>query len=410
MDFALHQTYTEEQERFRKEVRSWLEQNIPEGMKNPLDPRDFTIEMYWFWREKHKELGKKGWLYPTYSKEYGGGGMTAEQAIIIQEEFTRARAHGSFSSSQAFPTLLVWATEEQKQKFLKPLLTGEKVNWQKLTEPHSGSDLADYQSRAVRDGDDWLLSGSNIFIGDQEDADMMIGPMLTDPNAPRHRNLGYFVIPIPSPGLTINVLKLLEYGRKKRAIFMDNVRVPGDHLIGGDHQGWQVLGTHLEAEHGGRGRLFPRDAVVDNLMEYVKDTKRDGKSLGSDPVLQQVTMDAYIEARVDALLGQRTYWMYDNRMDMQGASDVSNVHGRLSGLRNIIRAREVMEMYSLLDTYDPRAPHGGIQEVRQRAEAGQHHIGGSNNISKVILARRIGISRTQERAAPTPSTATTFSS
>ena len=407
MDFALHFTYTEEQEQFRQEVRAWLEENVPEEMKSPIDPRDNTPEMYWFWREKQVEMGKKGWLYPTYPKEYGGGGLTPDHEMIIDEEFGRARARRGFSSTQSFPTLLVWATEEQKQKFLRPLLTGEKVTWQKLTEPHAGSDLADYQSRAIRDGDEWVLSGSNVFVGDGENADMMIGPMLTDPDSPRHRNLGYFVIPIPLPGLEIRVMNLLEYGRKKRAIFMDNVRVPFDHLIGSDHQGWQVMGTHLEAEHGGRGVAFPRDRVVDSLLEYVKETNHNGESLGSDPVLQQVTMDAYIESNKNRLLAQRTYWMYQNHMKIGNESAVYEVSQRMSGLRNSIRVRDVMGMHTYLNTYDPRVSHGGVQEIRQRADAGQHHIGGTNNVAKLILARRIGISRTRETTAPTPSTATT---
>ena len=202
-------------------------------------------------------MAEKGWLEPTYPKEYGGGGLTGDHETIIDEEFAKARAVRRFSSTQVFPTILVWGTEEQKQKYLRPLLTGEKVTWQKLTEPHSGADIADYQSRATRDGDDWVLNGSNVFIGGYEDAEMMVGPLMTDPDAPRHRNLGYFVIDIPSEGIDIKEMGLLVGGRK-RAIFLDNVRLSGDHLIGGDHQGWQVLGTHLEFEHGGGGRVLPQ--------------------------------------------------------------------------------------------------------------------------------------------------------
>ncbi|MBF8267485.1 MAG: hypothetical protein HW388_993 [Dehalococcoidia bacterium] len=410
MDFRL--PYSEEQERFRREVRAWLKENIPEEMKSPVDEKDYTAEMHRFWREKHKELGKKGWLFPTFPKEYGGGGLTGDHETILEEEFSRARARRGTGGGLIASALMVWGTEEQKQKFLRPLLTGEMAAFQKLTEPHGGADLADYQSRAVRDGDDWLLTGSNIFIGGEHLPEIMFGPMLTDPEAPRHRNLGYFAIPVPSPGLTFQTQNLIcsNPGGKKQSIFLDNVRVPGDHLIGGDHQGWQVLSTHLEFEHGGGGRAFPRDEVVDNLMDYVKETKRDGKSLGSDPMVQQAAMQARIESHVNGLLGQRTYWMYQNRANIQSEGNVSNVHDRLSDLRNAIRVREVMGMYALLGTREPRAPHNGAQEVRQRDAAGQRHAAGTTNIAKVILARRIGISRTQERAAPTPSTATTYGS
>jgi len=409
MDFAI--AYTEEQERFREEVRAWIAENVPEDMKEPIDSRDASKEQYLFWREKHKEMAKKGWLYPTYSKEYGGGGLTGDHESILAEEFLHARIPWN-SASLLFAALLVWGTEEQKQKFLPPLMTGEKTAWQKLTEPKGGADLANYQSRAVRDGDDWLLTGQNVFISgkprpewDLSEPHYLFGPMLTDPDAPRHRNLGYFIIPVNSEGLDIKEMDLLS-GYDQHAIFMDNVRVPGDHLIGGENQGWQVLGTHLEQEHGGRGRAVPRDEVSDNLVSYTRNTKHNGGTLGNDAVIQQTVMEAYVDAHVDGLLGKRTYWMYQSRAQMSYEGNVADVHNRECDMRNAIRVRGVMGMYALLDRHEPGAPHGGAQEVNQRSKAGQRHAAGSTNIAKVILARRIGISRTQERAAPTPSTAT----
>ena len=407
MDFAL--PYTEQQERFRQEVRAWLEENIPEEMKDPIDPRDITEEMWQFWKGKHREMGAKGWLFPTYPKEYGGGGLTADHETVIEEELTRARAIRSISTTFVFDDLIVWGTEEQKQKFLVPMLRGEKTNHQKLTEPKGGADLANYQSRAVRDGDDWLLTGQSVFISAWGDEDYLPGPMLTDPEAPRHRNLGFFMIPNPSPGLEIKEMDLLV-GHRQKAVFMDNVRVPGDHLIGGDHEGWQVMGTHLEAEHGGHGGASPRHEDVDSLMSYVKETKHNGGILGSDPVVQQTTMDNVIDAHVHSLLTQRTFWMYQTHMEVQYEGNVANVHGRESSLRISKRVRDVMGIYALVDRKEPGAPHGGLQEVTQRSRAGQNHAGGSTNIAKVVLARRIGISRTQERAAPTPSTSTSHGS
>lgn len=408
MDFALA-AYTEEQERFRQEVRTWLEQNVPEEMKDPIDADDFTYEQYLFYRELWKKMGEKGWLYPTFAKEYGGGGLTADHEVIMSEEMARAGAKPCSSRSLIMQTLLVWGTEEQKQKFLPPLLNGEKIAFQKLTEPQGGADLASITSRATSDGDDWILNGQNVFIGDPYDVEYLAGPMVTDPDAPRHRNLGYFMIPVPSEGLELREMKLLPSARKQ-AIFLDNVRVPGDHLIGGVNQGWQVMGTHLEFEHGGRGNAAPRHKDVDNLVSYVKETRQNSDTLGSDPIIQQVSMDAIIEAHVQSLFTQRTYWMYQARMSIQHEGNVANVHGRESGLRNAKRVREVYGMYGFLGTKEPGAPHGGAQEVSQRGAAGQRHAAGSTNIAKVILARRIGISRTQERAAPTASTATAQSS
>jgi len=410
MDFALE--YTTEQGEFRQEVRTWLEANIPEEMKDPIDDRDFSKEMYLFWREKHREMAQKGWLFPTFPKEYGGGGLSGDHETILQEELKLARAVGVMNNQTGFPALMVWTTEEQKQKFLVPILKGEAVTWQKYTEPRSGADLASYDSKAVRDGDDWLLTGQNVFISgkprpewDIDAPNWLFGPMVTDEDAPRHRNMGYFMIPVPSEGLEIREQDLLV-GHDQHAVFMENVRVPADHLIGGDHQGWQVANSGLEQEHGGRGSAFPADEVVDNLVKYARDTKHNGGTLGSDPVVQQSTVENVIEAHVQSLLLKRTYWMYINRMEVQYQGNLSNVHGRESSLRITKRVRDVMGMAALVDSHEPGAPFGGTQEVNQRSRAGQNHGAGSTNIAKVILARRIGISRTQERPYATAATAT----
>jgi hypothetical protein len=406
MDFTI--PYTEEQQRFRQEVSTWIDQNVPTNMRMPTDPRDLTEEHERYWKEKRKVLAAKGWLYPAFPKQYGGGGLTVDHATILTEEFTRARINMNFfSNSWALDALLVWGTEEQKQRFLVPLLKAEKTTWYKYTEPQSGADLAGIQTRAVKDGDDWLITGQNVFISGFRGAtrpDYVFGPVITDPNAPRHRNLGVFIIPVNTPGFEIRAQNLLV-GDEQHFLFFDNARVSGDHLIGGEHQGWQVAMTAAENEHGGQGSPAPRDELVENLVNYARDTRHNGGSVGKDPVLQQTVMEAQLEAHVQGILLKRTNWMYHQHVEVQHEGATSNVRGRESGLRNVVRVRDVMGLYAMLGTQDPLAPHGGAQEVRQRSAAGQAHAGGSTNIMKVILARRIGISRTQERAAVTPATA-----
>ena len=401
MDFKYH--YTKDQEDFREEVRAWLEENIPEEMKAPVDRLDLTEEHYRFWRQMHMQLAGKGWLYPTYPKEYGGGGLTGEHETIILEEFELARVVPDFTNRYIFPTLLVWATEEQKRKFLGPILKAEKVAFQNFTEPNAGSDLASLQSRAVRDGDDWIISGQKTFISGHGDPDYLFGPIVTDTDAPRHRNLGYFLIPAPLPGLEMRRLNLLT-GHDQSFIFMDNVRVPGDHLIGGEQEGWQVTQTTLEIEHGGRGIALPRDEALDNLLKYVADTPRNGEKLGDDPMVQQQAMAAYIDSRINTLLAQRNYWMYQARQEMSYHGSQSDLYRKTYRIRNADRARDILGMYSLLGVNDPRAPFGGQPEVYQRSSLTGAHPGGTLEIQKVVMSRRLGISRTRERAAATPST------
>ena len=401
MDFKY--AYTKEQEEFRKEVRAWLEENIPDEMRSPVDRLDLSDEHYKFWREMHPKLAEKGWLYPTYPKEYGGGGLSGEHETILLEEFERARVVRDFTNSLIFPTLLVWATEEQKQKFLVPLLKAEKVAFQNFTEPNAGSDLASLQSKAVRDGDDWIITGQKIFVSGHGDCDYLFGPIMTDSDAPRHRNLGYFMIPSPSPGLELSRLNLLT-GHDQIFVFMDNVRVTADHLIGGEQQGWQVTQTTLEIEHGGRGVAFPRDRALENLLKYVQETKSNGGTLGSDPIIQQHAVEAYIDSHINDLFAKRNYWMYQARQEMSYHGSLSSMFRKTFAMRNADRARDIMGMYSLLGVREPRAPFAGQPEVYQRGSLTGAHPGGTIEIQKVIIARRLGISRTRERAAATPST------
>ena len=385
MDFTYR--YTEEQERFRQEVRAWLQENIPDGMTEPVDPDDLTDEQYAFARELDKKLAAKGWLFPSMSKEYGGGGMSVENDAIIQEEFERK---GMVSPVSGIPgALMVWATEEQKQEFLRPILMGEKTALTLLTEPRGGADLASLETQAVRDGDDWLITGVKCFITHRREPDMMFGPAVTDPDAPRHRNLGYFVIPVPAPGLVLQNMKLVN-GKDQHFIFMDNVRVPGQNLLGGDHQGWQVTQTAL----GGRGLGAPflSDPVFDwggpkfpweNLVSYVQDTQRQGESLGKDPIMEQLTLDCYLDTHIHTMLSKRNAWMYQSRMELSYQGPEADVHKRNFCLRNPTRIRDIMGMYSFLNGRDPRAPFGGLADVSARNSFMSQHGAGSLNISKV---------------------------
>jgi len=404
MDFEYH--YSKEQEDFRQEVKSWLSDNIPEEMKAPVDLKDLSETQYWFWREKHKQLAQKGWLFPTYPTSYGGGGLSGEHETILEEEFHQARVVKSFNSSLIFGTLLVWGTEEQKQKFLTPLLKSESVSFQNFSEPQAGSDLASVQSRAVRDGDDWIISGHKIYPTGLGMPDYLWGPLVTDPDAPRHRNLGFFMIPYPSPGLELKRMTLLN-GQLEWAVFMDNVRVPGDHLIGGDHQGWQVTQTTLEQEHGGRGQAFPKDEATENLISYVREHQ---KQPNAKDIVHQQTVQTYIDTRINTLLAQRNYWMYQTRREMSYHGSQGSMYAKSYKIRNADRARDVMAMHCLLDTRDPSAPFEGQPEAFQRLSLVGAHPGGTIEVQKVIIARRLGISRTKERAAPTPATATEFNS
>ena len=218
MDFEA--TYTPEQEAFRAEVRDWLSGNIPADLTQPVDPSDLTLEQYHKLRELGRRLGARGWLYPTYPQTYGGGDLSVDFVIILEEELDRYGLHlppyydsgGRLGGASIF----VWGTEEQKRHFLPPIFRGEWRTWQLLSEPNAGSDLAGVQTRAVRDGDSYVVNGQKIYIGSLYGCEMMWTIVVTDAEAPRHHNLGWLLIPYDLPGIEVRPYGTAHRRRRRR--------------------------------------------------------------------------------------------------------------------------------------------------------------------------------------------------
>ena len=414
MDFQYR--YTNEQESFRQEVTDWLGENVPKGMRPYFQGGNALIgrKDYLWMKEFRKKMGAKGWLFPSWPKESGGGGLTAEHDVIIQEEVAKLRLP-NFRPSELMPAAVqVWGTDDQKQTFVRPTLEGNMDLFQLFTEPGAGSDLASLRTRAVKDGDDWVITGEKVFVGDAygyraggeeeespliEGVDEMFTLAITDPNAPRHRNMGYFMVPGDAPGVTMQRLDLLaDWG--KLQIYLDNVRVSNDRLIGGESQGWQVAQTTLELEHGGGGQVVPRDYADKQLIEVSREL---GK--GKDGHSVHAIMDAHIDFQILRLIGLRNYWMYDAKQEMSYHGSQNALWRKESGLRVADNQREVLGLESLLDQWDPKVRYHGEMEFFQRDSLVRAHPGGTIEVQKVIVARRLGVSRTKERAAATPSTA-----
>ncbi|MER3397001.1 MAG: hypothetical protein C4315_01250 [Chloroflexota bacterium] len=408
MDFELK--YSPEQEAFRKEVRAFLEANIPPDLEEPVDPADLSYEQYLMRRELGRKLGERGWLFPTFPKEYGGGGLPMELAVIIEEELDRyglsLPPFYNTGGTLGAPCILVWGTEEQKRHFLPPILKGEVRVWQLLTEPGAGSDLASVKTLAVRDGDHYVINGQKTFVGSLHGADWLWTIVCTDPNGRRHENLSWFMIPADLPGISMTPLDLLMAGGEggaspgaKYTVYFDNVRVPAFNLIGGENNGWKVATTHLELEHGGAGSIR-RNRIVDRLIEYCKTTYRNGRPLSQDPDVQDLLVECYIDAEIGRLFNLRNYWLRHTRRPRTYEGPQASLHRKVSGLRIAEAILKALGPYAL--TNDPAwDPSGGHLEVFHRASIVATHPGGTIEIQKVIMARRIGIGRAVREEAGT---------
>ena len=400
MDFEPR--YSEEQQQFRTEVREWLEEHVPEDLANPADSAKTSYEDYLKYRGLGRKLGDRGWLWATAPTQYGGGGLSIDHAIVIEEELDRhdlsVPPYYDSGGRLGGASILVWGSDEQKDHFLPPIFTGEVRTWQLLTEPGAGSDLAGVKISAVRDGDEYVINGQKIYVGSSNGAEQFWMITCTDPEGERHQNLSWFIIPADSPGITVTPMDLLIAGGEggagtgvKNTIFFDNVRVPAFNLIGGENNGWRVATTHLELEHGSGGTIR-RNRMVDRLFEYMGTLKRDGKPLLENQDARDTLGDFYIEAEISRLFGLRNYWMRNSGVPLSYEGPQSSSYRKNTGLKMAQRILDLIGPYAL--TNDPKWDLSDEHmEVYQRSSIVALHPGGTTDIQKVIMARRIGIGR-----------------
>lgn len=233
--------YTPEEEAFRQEIRTWLEENLPEE----YDPDDWewalpAEERFRLQKEWHQKLHAGGWVGLSWPKEYGGRGASLVEQAIFSEEMERYRAPEGVNLLGILlvgPTLMHWGTEEQKQRFIPKILSAEELWCQGFSEPGAGSDLAALSCRAVEDGDDFVINGQKVWTSFAHQADWCILLARTDPNVPKHKGISYLLVDMKSPGVTIRPLVQITNDADFNEVFFDDVRVPKKNLVGQKNMG-----------------------------------------------------------------------------------------------------------------------------------------------------------------------------
>ena len=399
MDFELE--WTPEQDAFRAEAREWVERNVPDVPDHP-DPAKLTRAEYDLQREFGRKLGAKGWLYPTMPTEYGGGGLSMELAMILEEELDRYNMplppYYDTGGKLGSMAILVWGSDEQKDYFLPRMLRGEVRTWQLLTEPESGSDLASVRTTATRDGDEYVVNGTKIFVGSSHGAQYSWTIVVTDPNAERHANLGWLMIPMNLPGITVEPMDLLFVGGErgaasgiKNTVYFDNVRVPAFNLVGGENNGWKVAATHLEIEHGLLRSAVREDPLTERVFEYAR--KAYGTDRGVDPDVAERLVDFYIDSEVTRLLHFRNYAWRGQGRQLTYEGPQAYLYQKRSQLAKARAVLDIMGPQALVEAPSEWAVAEGHVEAHQRAAIVDQHPGGTAEIQRVIIARRLGIGR-----------------
>jgi alkylation response protein AidB-like acyl-CoA dehydrogenase len=283
---------------WRSEVRRFLREEAPAEYRDqhlaPVDSYGMGDDLLRGWREK---VAKKGWLAPHWPAEYGGLGLSVMEQFILKEEFATHRVPhpGARGTEMVGPTVILHGSEEQKRELLPPILDGEHVYCQGFSEPSAGSDLASLQLRATRDGDEYVLNGQKIWTSNATTCNWMFLLARTDPDAPKHRGISYFVMPMETPGLSVRPIADMVDGSDLCETFFDNVRVPAAYRIGEENRGWYVAMTTLDFERSGiAGAIALQQQIID-LCAMLPRFER------SDPRRAELA-DLYLSSEVGRLM------------------------------------------------------------------------------------------------------------
>ncbi len=295
-----------EAEAFQRELRTWLEANVP---RDPMP--DNPDEAFQYRRVWQKKMFEAVWAGIHWPKAYGGRGATLIEQAIFSQEMARAQAPDMANELGLMivgPTLMAHGTEEQKTRYIPNILSGDEIWCQGFSEPNSGSDLASLQTRAVEDGDDFVVNGQKIWTSMAQYSDMCILLVRTDPEAPKHRGISYLLVDMQSPGVTVKPLRQITGGSEFNEVFFENVRVPKTQLVGNLNEGWRIAMTTLTHERGSAsfGTQVNIRKRLDVIIEVAKKVHRNGKPLSDDPIFRQKLADAYIRVDLMRLNNYRT--------------------------------------------------------------------------------------------------------
>ncbi len=309
-------TWSQEEEAFREEVRSWLEANLPKRLLGSAAD-DGTEELegddnagFEARREWQRKLGEAGYLAMHWPKEYGGGGRSLVEQVIFNEEYAKARAPqpvNGLGLSLVGPTLITHGTDAQKERFLRKILTAEEIWCQGYSEPNAGSDLAGLQTKAELIGDEFIINGQKIWTSSARWGDWIFVLCRTDAEAPKHQGISYILCPMDQPGVEVRPIKQITGTSGFGEVFFTNARTPRENLVGDLNDGWRVAMTTLMFERGGNVMAtavrFRR--LMTGLRELADQVKRNGGVAADDPLIRQQLGRRLVEVEIMRHNGER---------------------------------------------------------------------------------------------------------
>jgi alkylation response protein AidB-like acyl-CoA dehydrogenase len=388
MDFR----FTPEQEALRKEFEDFFVREMktaPPGWLGTTEDIYNSDEGWAFHRAMGRKLGERGWLSLPWPKQYGGQGHGPIEQLIFNEVIAYNRGAGVDNFLRMIaPTLLEYGNEEQKSRFL-PRCSRAEIYWcQGWSEPNAGSDLAALITRAVEDGDDYVINGQKIWTSGAHRSDWTFMVARTDPSQPRHRGISYFVVDMKTKGVTVRPIPEMSGMRNFCEVFFDDVRVPKKNMVGEKNRGWYVTLATMNYERSGSGRYAEHRRHLEDLAQYCKETTRNGKPLSQDPLVRHRLAQHLIELDAGRSLARRIAWLQSKGELVAAEASASKAFGSELGQRISFTGCQVMGLYGQLEKGSKWAPLHGMFVTLYQTTIGMNIAAGTSEIQRNIIAQR----------------------
>src|SRR3990170_3827406 len=322
--------FTDEEEAFRQEVRSFLHRELPSDWATRAGSGalgEDAEDQWQFLRAFQRKLADRGWLTQGWPREHGGLAAGVMMQVIYNEEMSyhRAPTQIGVGPDRVGPTIILYGTDEQKARHLPGIASAETVWCQGFSEPGAGSDLASLQTRAEADGDFFVLNGQKIWTSLAHQADWCVLLARTDQDAPKHKGISYFLLDMKTPGLEVRPLYDLTNRHTFNQLFFENVRVPRDSLVGELNRGWYIAAATLDFERSGINRVVAGIRIHEELVEYAAQARHNGGRIIDEGGVRHKLAELAIEFQAGRLLSYRV-------ASMQARGQIPNAEASMSKL------------------------------------------------------------------------------
>ena len=383
MDFE----FTKEQEAFRQEVRSFLEDEIRKGTFTPLCDawiQGFSVEFT-------KKLAAKGWIGLSWPKEHGGQGRSHIDRLILTEEILRYGAPAAchwFADRQIGRSIYIYGTDEQKKELLPQILRGEAYVGLGMSEPEAGSDLASLKTRAVEDGDYYIITGQKMWTSCARYMTHVYLVARTDTSASKQKGISEFVIDVKLPGITIRPTIDITGSEAWGEVFYDGVRVHKKYLIGEKNRGFYQILNQLDYERAGLERLMGNYPLFDAIIKLTKETKRNGKPISEQPLIRNKLAQLQTELEVGKLLIYRVAQVIEKGKSPNVEASMAKLFSTTFEQHLASIATDILGLYGQLWKESKFAPIMGMAPHSFLGSKGYSLQAGTNEVLKNIIATR----------------------